>query len=974
MRCDGPPEPLTVPCPAWIAPRRLAVGGLLVLMAVGLMSPAWSQEPAAGEIGRLIEVLRTAEDPGEATGAAQRLARFGPDAAAAIPALIDALSDGRGDVRDYAAHALSEIGVAAVEPLAEAARTARSADARIYAMDALGRIGPAAAAAAPTLISLLTDRDGRVSRHAMDRLPRLGIGAVPDLRVAITARDPVLRRRAAFVLGAIGRKSAAAIPELLQATEDSDLSVRRNAMTALGAIGEAQGDVVARLTAVLNDIGENSEAREAAAEALGRIAPQDDGVVRSLIAAMDSGDYALCNAAATALGRVPAYAAQTVPPLIDALKDPRYAPARGFAGCGKAISALGRLGAASVAAIPQLAAELSGIRGYTMREDIEDSIDSITLRLQSEADTLADGALRDAITFLEDGRDLFQSGALYERLDGTARLLTLTLQSRWTHRLKEALDWLAAHKIVAGVAAYVIFVPLLCFLILWLRPLWILRINDFLKPLADVRLPGWLGGIKVPVSTVLLVGLFHYHPRVLDGWVAAHVATARRRFRLKDTVANREVHVDVPLILDGDTVPDFSSRTLRPIFKRRLSCTLIRGEGGSGKTSLACQVARWAMSDAPEERPADHVMLPILIEHELDFTVGSEDDPLTVAIGRQLQDLIESPSPIRPELLDRLLRQRRVLVIVDHLSEMSEATSAKIQPGAPNFPANALIVTSRLDEDLGGVVKSLIQPLRIAGNRLSSFMEAYLVKRGKRDLLDDQAFFDGCSRLSAMVGNRRITVLLAKLYAEQMVATAEDIDGAAQPQSIPDLMLQYLNRLNRSIAENRLDDRVVHADAKVVAWQCLEHRFRPGEARIDDVVMALGGADAEARLDYLVSRLRLVQVLQPAQDRVRIVLDPLAEYLAGLHIVGTLGSTEKDWRSFFERVESAPGSPEAVRGFVLAVLDCCRADDGHREPPDFVAAECARLAGLGLDRPEHDPPIGDRRRSSADSGLVDADD
>ncbi|MEP0835726.1 hypothetical protein NDI48_31650 [Microcoleus sp. AS-A8] len=48
---------------------------------------------------------------------------------------------------------------------------------------------------------------------------------------------------------------------------------------------------------------------------------------------------------------------------------------------------------------------------------------------------------------------------------------------------------------------------------------------------------------------------------------------------------------------------------------------------------------------------------------------------------------------------------------------------------------------------------------------------AYL--RGKRDRFTDTEFFDACSRLSTMVGTRNITVLLAKLYAEQLIAAKE---------------------------------------------------------------------------------------------------------------------------------------------------------------------------------------------------------
>ena len=356
-----------------------------------------------------------------------------------------------------------------------------------------------------------------------------------------------------------------------------------------------------------------------------------------------------------------------------------------------------------------------------------------------------------------------------------------------------------------------------------------------------------------------------------------------------------------------------TGKDLRSTFAQGLGCLLIWGEGGAGKTSLACQVAIWAMAAEPEQRPCDHLMVPVLIEHDLDFAVAPGKEPLTEAIRRQLQDLVEVPESIPEALIERLLRQRRVLVLIDHLSEMSKATRDKIQPAMPHFLANALIVTSRMEEPLGGVTKTVIRPLRVAGNRLSSFMEAYLTQRQKRDLFDDPAFFDACSRLSLMVGKRAITVLLAKLYAEHMIAVQEGGVETGLPENIPDLMLSYLNTLNRSVSEGKLADRTVHRDAKAIAWECLQQSFRPTPARLAQVLAAMGGDDAEARLKYLEERLHVIQTVQPAQDQVRMVLDPLTEYLAGLYLVEQYGTNEAAWRTFLaERRDEggrAGGSP-----------------------------------------------------------------
>ncbi|HEY9667123.1 MAG TPA: PBS lyase, partial [Coleofasciculaceae cyanobacterium] len=491
-----------------------------------------------------------------------------------------------------------------------------------------------------------------------------------------------------------------------------------------------------------------------------------------------------------------------------------------------------------------------------------------------------------------------------------------------------------------------------------LRPLWLLQINNALKPYTDVPLP--FIGISVPIRYALFVGFFHYHSRVLDAWVRSHVKSVREEFQAKDTVRDRNVYIPIPVVLDGETVPQLSAKDLLSKFKKQRSCLLIWGEGGAGKTSLACQLAKWAISEDETERLCEHLMLPVLIEEELNIE-AADKPPLMAAIRGQLQDLTNETEPISEELLERLLRQRRILVIVDHLSEMSEATRKAIRPELPDFCVNALVITSRTEETLGKVVKTTLKPLRIEGNRLSSFMEAYLTQRGKRDRFTDTEFFDACSRLSTMVGARNITVLLAKLYAEQLIAVKDGTTADQLPDNIPDLMLSYLNELNRDVNGDKDDSpngdsfasRTVQQDAKAIAWECLKGNYRPAPAKREDAIAALGGDNAEARLKYLEDRLRLVQTIGPALDQIRFTLDPLAEYLAALQLLEQYGKNQGQWRKFLTQTAAIPGAPTVIQGFLLAVRDCCLAKGQQANVPDFVAQELSKRAGLS---PTPTPP------------------
>jgi len=436
--------------------------------------------------------------------------------------------------------------------------------------------------------------------------------------------------------------------------------------------------------------------------------------------------------------------------------------------------------------------------------------------------------------------------------------------------------------------------------------------------------------------------------------VAAYIQCTRDEFQKLETVRDRKIIVPIPVILDNNTIATLKGKDLQPTFAQKRGCLLIWEEGGAGKTSLACLIGKWAMSDTPEERICNHRMLPVLIESELNMEVAEDQQPFLEAIRGQLQDLTDTAEPICEELLEQLLKQRRILVIVDNFSEMSEETQTAIRPEMPNFPVNALLVTSRLEEPLGQVTKTEIKPLRIAGNRLSSFMESYLSQRKKRDLFSDTEFFNACSQLSTIAGDRNITVLLAKLYADQIIAKKEGTTDGDLPDNIAELMLHYLNQLNRSVTENKFSDFTVHKDAKIIAWECLKPTYRPAAANRQNAIDALGEQNAESRLKYLEDKLKIIQTKGVAHDQIHFLLEPVAEYLAALHLLDINGKDECKWQEFLQ-VADSQNSPEAIKSFLLAVKDCYLDKIPGAKDTDFLSKEITSRYNITIAVPPQSP-------------------
>ena len=476
--------------------------------------------------------------------------------------------------------------------------------------------------------------------------------------------------------------------------------------------------------------------------------------------------------------------------------------------------------------------------------------------------------------------------------------------------------------------------------VLWLRPLLLLKL-----PSTDIPTP-W-ENIKVPLS---LIRWLKYRDRVLDTWVKQHWQVAQGEFLRLATVDNRAIHIPLPVQLDKDRVAELTGAHLVPTFEKKSAVLLLSGEGGAGKTSLACQIAQWAL----HKELSTHRMIPVLVETEL-----TEEVTLLAAIRGQLNALTDQSEPIETELLEKLLQRQRVLVIVDRLSEMGETTRSQIKPQLADFLVKALVVTSRLEESLGGVRRTVVKPLQVEANRLWPFMSAYLEAKGKQNLFEDDDYSDGCDLLRRMAGERSITVLLARMYIDQMIREREGV-GGIRPDSVPKLMLSYLNQLNLNIEpENKRDDLEVQQDAKVVAWECLKQTYRPLWIKKLDAIDALDtledGIPAKERLNYLEKRLQFLQASEPG-DSIRIILDPLAEYLAATYLVERVcqqSDSEAEWQQFFAdvnyKLEKENDTPEIIRGFLLAVRDCCLDNANDDRIPKDLPDQLALKANLSPD-------------------------
>jgi len=176
--------------------------------------------------------------------AARELAKLGPAAAGAVPALTAAVEDGDQAVREAAVQAFAAFGPTAVAPLIHFL-SHPDKYVRRNATWGLGKLGPHARSAMASLCSALHDPDPRTASGAAQALGNMGAAAaVPALMEALRGTNVVLCRLAAKALSQIGPP---AVPTLLAHLRHHDPFVRGEAAVAVGWIGAAAAAAVPAL-------------------------------------------------------------------------------------------------------------------------------------------------------------------------------------------------------------------------------------------------------------------------------------------------------------------------------------------------------------------------------------------------------------------------------------------------------------------------------------------------------------------------------------------------------------------------------------------------------------------------------------------------------------------------------------------------------------------------------------------------------
>lgn len=497
----------------------------------------------------------------------------------------------------------------------------------------------------------------------------------------------------------------------------------------------------------------------------------------------------------------------------------------------------------------------------------------------------------------------------------------------------------------------ILFTPLVCLpvwlLLLWRAPLGLWRANEFFRRLPEFQVQA-LAGLPLGLRGYLLLSVFESHPRVLDAWLESQWPTVALKFGEIQAAADRGVHLPLPILLEQARILRPAPEDFHPVFRKKQFAVLIRGESGSGKTSLAIQMAKWAMDESADRRLGHHRMLPAFIDAPRDLNSEAGLRSLWVAVQRQAQPLLADPGALSLELVQALLQRQRILVILDHFSQVSDDLQSLVERGVgDSAPVKALVITAQVADCEFRAATAAILALPMEADFLAEFLSSYLKQKGKRDLFSDREFLEAAVRLSELAGDRNITVLLAKIYAELMVASKEFIREHPIPGNIPDMFLSYLEALNQNVPSGpKPDSETVARLAKTAAWECLKLGLRPHSAKLSDLAAAFSSApDVLLKLPHCWEKWPLLQAAQSTEPAYRFTFDSFAEYFGALRLIEMLGPNEKAWRNCLTKIAERHGSAGGICSFLLTLRDCCRAKSQEAGIPEFVERVLGRLVG-----------------------------
>lgn len=435
-----------------------------------------------------------------------------------------------------------------------------------------------------------------------------------------------------------------------------------------------------------------------------------------------------------------------------------------------------------------------------------------------------------------------------------------------------------------------------------LKPNWLVTIRDTIKKTSSFELSVKWFSFKFSLTKVLLIDLFVFSIKIADTWVNKNRGQVEINIKKITTFKERIIFTPTPLQVDQTILDNSDAAQLIAEIKEQIKqaissnqLLIILGEGGGGKTSLAINIARWTLG-SPEF--LGFSAIPIFIETDLDINNIPKEytqNAFFFFIKTNLQILLkkegEGISEIDDEFFKFLIFKKRILLIVDGLSELTETTRHHLIQYFASVGVNSSIVTSRPSDFVPkfSLTQTTISPLRLSGIYLSLFMENILTLKKLRSEYTDIEFYIACRYLAGISGKRSVTILFAVLFIDVLINQKKTQNIPIGARSIAELVQKYIVNLTDKYNFDKYRNDETIGLLKLIAWNIVGVKLIPQPINKTLLKSQLNSVeDLDDKLDYLIYKINVINEFDPIVPKYRFSLDPISEYLAAIYVIDNL--------------------------------------------------------------------------------------
>ena len=496
-----------------------------------------------------------------------------------------------------------------------------------------------------------------------------------------------------------------------------------------------------------------------------------------------------------------------------------------------------------------------------------------------------------------------------------------------------------------------------------------LKIIAFLSPLIKLLFDFWLGRLARSERVVKSwsaayerdsVGFkdlsddtfrdFAGSPLILDAWVQKHLEQTRAYFNnvLFSLEAGQYVKLPVELtcgsVSHTTEIIEPTARGVGDLIGRESIALGVVAKGGTGKTTLVGQIGLWVMEAEVNRRLlAENAALAVMIRTNTTNILAD----VVVELKKAFQSSDEKAYD--PTLIREAARLRRLVLILDGLSEWDDKSLELTRHLFASLPFSLLVFTSRrsFPDISNGYVE--ISPKELARSDLNRFVAEYIFLNRARESFSPRQELALSERLIEMIERRSLKSSLPVLFVKLLLDSYDprrDSGVEAVPVSLAETVQRFVRRTRTALDGEIYDPELLVEAAATLARLSLARAFSPrvidgGEARreLSKRFEAIGVGLMRALMEGNV----IIDYVTAAGSTIKFRLDPVAEYLSAISCIKEFSSDEVVWRRHLVALEASIRVKSEGYGYLEALLECVSSLESLYNLPSFVSRRLFQL-------------------------------